>query len=175
MQAAVFHVCHTLHRVLVVNAYGPRQGCIPTTIETMVLLASFERFGRLPLEEFTRVPILPPPNLSLESGEVSLVDDDQIQIARIRAASHCRPSRWLRGDTEADLAAPAQVQVPGVDTRPFGHHFQEIAVAAVLRKCPRGSGHQVPIRELQRGGLRKVVQRYGRPAHRPVFVKFKKR
>jgi len=72
------------------------------------LLAAFKRFGRLSLEEFARVPVLPPPNLSLESGEVCLVDTG---LARLRVvcpssdgddhgddcfATHPRPGGFAR-------------------------------------------------------------------------------
>src|SRR5207248_2947469 len=133
---------------------------IPTTIELTVLLTADECFGRLPLEEFARIPVLPPPNLSLESREVCLVNNDQVQIARLRlrTASHCRPYCLLRGNAEADLATPAQIQVSGMDTRPLGHCFQKIAVASVLSECPGGSAHQISIHELQWTRLREVVQ-----------------
>ena len=103
------HFCHPPHRVLVVNAYGEWQSFITATIELAVLLAAFKRFGRLSLEEFTGIPFLPPLNLSLESSEICLVNNYQVQIARprIRITAYRCPDLRLWGDTEADVAAAA--------------------------------------------------------------------
>jgi hypothetical protein len=75
MDAAVIHVCYPLHRILVVNANGGRQSFIPTAIELTVLLTALKCGGRLPLKKFVRVPILPPPNLALKSGEICLINN----------------------------------------------------------------------------------------------------
>jgi len=158
MQPTVSHLRYPAHDVLVVNTDSSWQICIPTAVELTILLTTEERFERPSLKDFAWVPVFPPLKFSLTSGEIRLVNDYQVQIAGIRLNSHCRPTLALVwGDTKADLAAPAQIQVPRVDTRPLGHCFEKIAVAAVVWKRPWSSGHQVSIHELEPVCLRKVV------------------
>ena len=131
---------------------------IPATVELTILLAASKSFRRLPLKKLAWVPLLPPSNLSLESREVSFINDYQVQIAQFlcwivpHRCPHLRPRR----DTETDVAASSQIEIFWMNTYSFSHRFQKITVVVELWERPRCTYHEVPIHESQRISFRQV-------------------